>query len=138
MAFTDSVIPLPDDPDGRDKGVAGSASVLFRNGVSTTVSGGFLDAGESARDRAYYYYGKLGLKRPWFNFGDTAVSLDYGHYRNFAGNGDKGGTYSLVAVQKVQAWNFSIYAGGRCFELVRPGEHYKNVIVAFTGGLYRF
>jgi len=122
----------------RDSGVDGSASVLFYNGISLTGAGGFLDSSIEGRKMAYYGYFKFGYLTHFVPYGRTAFSIDYGQYRHFTGNADRGNSWGLAAVQSVDDWHVRFYATVRRFSLNRPEYCFKPIYVAATGAIITF
>lgn len=93
--------------------LSGSASVLFSNGLSVSLSAGRRDFAAGSRKDANYYYGKLGYQRNLIAAGPTGVAVDFGSYRNFSTAQLKMDGLGLMAVQALTRWGTELYAGYR-------------------------
>lgn len=120
------------------KNLDGSLSILFPCGINITGAGGKIIADTVNRDDPNYYYAKLGYQKQFFNFGKTAVSIDYGKYNDFALNDDRGTTYSADLVQNISKWDFAVYAGFRNYELDRVDTSYNRINLYILGAILKF
>jgi predicted porin len=102
-----------------DSQVAGSASVLFPFGVSATFAAGtrHMQVTSNGRDDPFSYYAKLGYMTPdpWFSFGKTAFSAEYGEDFDLSANGDDGQVFGVSMVQYVDKWGMELFATYRHF-----------------------
>ncbi len=102
-----------------DSQVAGSVSVLFPFGLSTTFAAGtrHMQITSNGRDDPFSYYAKLGYQtpEPWFSFGKTAFGVDYGETFDLSANGDDGQVFGVAVVQNVDKWGMELFATYRHF-----------------------
>jgi len=102
-----------------DSQIAGSVSVLFPFGVSTTFAAGtrHMQITSNGRDDPFSYYAKLGYQTPdpWFSFGKTAFSVEWGEDFDVTANGDHGQVFGVAVVQNVDKWGMELFAAYRHF-----------------------
>lgn len=117
----------------------GSFSVLLPMGLNGTVAGGVRKLDTDARDDdPNFVYGKLGYRFDAFQFGETAVSVDYWSGNNFAADGDDSQSFGIAAVQNVSALGTELYAMARRFQYDRSAANFDDVDVAMVGARVRF
>ncbi len=101
--------------------IDGSASILFDFGLNFTVAAGMDENAEDGRDNAvrdpYFVYGKVGWIFDVFDFGSTAVAVDYQMTRNLDAQDDEFESYGAFFVQRIDHVGTEFYAGVRLHEL---------------------
>lgn len=105
------------DVDGTSKPqAAGSFSVLHPDsGLSATGAAG------SRQDGGKYYYAKIGVKRRWFSWGETAASVDAYRGTDTFAPGSHVESYGIGIVQDLDRSNLNFYVGFRRYEADNPG-----------------
>ncbi len=105
------------DSNGQDAPQsAGSLSLLHApSGWNATLAVG---AREGAGE---YHYSKIGLKRRWIDWGDTAASVDYYHGQNTISHGSRSQSYGIGLVQDLDRSNLKIYLGLRRYDISTAG-----------------
>jgi hypothetical protein len=121
-----------------------SASLLLNFGLNLTAGFGTHDMDElpAKGDDPVFTYGKVGWKcDQLFSVGTTAVSVDYGIYKNgTALDVDQKGTATGVQfVQELTAYSSQLYAGWRMFSLEdNTKADYKDISLVMTGARITF
>jgi len=118
----------------RGNAINGSGSILFPLGTSVTVAGGYVNSKTMGRSNPSFFYGKLGQQGRFFSLGWTAVSIDYGQYKNMYFN-SLATTYGLQFAQALKLLNGEFYAGYRHYH---PGSELRNINLVFSGLRYYF
>ncbi len=110
----------------------GSVSVLMASGFNVTLAAG------RRSTSGHYTYGKLGYRASWFNFGDTALAIDYyqGSDRSVAGSTST--AYGIGIVQKIDAANAEAYLGLRNYALSEPTTSYLDASSILLGARWKF
>jgi len=130
----------------------GSASVLAPFGINVTLGGGVerLDDDQGNLDDPNFFYGKLGYRADFFEFGDTRFSIDYflGHNNDdFASpDGDLPEATSIGGgvVQKISPLSTELYLGIRNYDVedlydgANQIEDPDNLITVLSGARVRF
>ncbi|AXI43403.1 porin [Sulfitobacter sp. SK011] len=120
--------------DSAEELLLGSVAILHEpTGLNLAVAGGRQQQGDDN-----YVYVKGGLKRDWFAFGETAVSLDYYQGDDFQTSGSESTSYGIAAVQKLDAYGVELYASYRRFEFENAGPQIEDIDVAFVGARWKF
>jgi hypothetical protein len=120
----------------------GSFSVLHDSGFSLTMSGGVRDP--RYRDplgkplSPNLFYTKLAYQHDFFNFGRTAVGIDYTNQDEVIFNGDEAQSYSLGLVQNIDATATELFASVRRETLHRTIGQFHPIVAAWTGARIRF
>ena len=114
----------------------GSFSVLSKWGVSLTGAAGGMFSESTASQKPWYAYGKLGYLKEFCDLGDTAISVDFGHYNNFDMNNLSGYSATLVLLQNVKNVNLSFFGAYRIFDIL--SSNYKPVQILILGASYNF
>ncbi len=117
---------------------AGSASVLLPSGFNATVAAGTALQREAGRDDPTYIYGKLGYRFAAFDFGGSALSVDYYEGWDMDRNEDTSRSVGLAAVQTVDRLGTELYLGLRGYDLDRAGADFDPVVAALSGARVRF
>lgn len=133
---------IADTSANASKQYAGSASVLLPNGLNATIAGG-------TRDVKYtdplgrplspvMYYAKLGYLTRFWDFGQTAFSVDYNENDalNFAGDTARG--YGVALVQSVDDAGLELYLSGHLQSLSRDFASYYDLTTVTAGARVRF
>lgn len=114
------------------KDTIGSVSVLLESGLNFTLAAGDRNVA------GHYGYGKVGYIGDWFNFGRTAVSLDYYNGTDRSVAGSKSKSYGLGVVQKIKDANTEVYLGVRNYSLSEPGVDYHDAQSVLFGTRWKF
>jgi hypothetical protein len=114
---------------------SGSASVLYKNGVSLT--GAVTSRAHSDRN-AYYFYGKIGYMADFFDVGRTALSADVYSGGNQRVRGAMSAAWGLQAVQSIDHIHTDVYLGVRGYRYSEPSTEYNSSFGVLTGARTRF
>jgi hypothetical protein len=115
----------------------GSAAVLHTpTGLSLSLAAGGLTR-DSGPDAAYGY-AKLGLTRDLFDFGSSAVSLDYYMGDDIAGAGSESTSVGFAAVQFVDAINSEFWFTWRLYDYDENSRDFEDLNAVFGGVRFRF
>lgn len=117
--------------------INGSTYLLLDNGLNFTVAAGKQKRASAFEDAAFYY-GKIGYRWKLFNSGESAISIDYGHYNDQATDGDMGRTLGIAFVQAVRNWGTQFYVGWRNYDLDRQGELLDDINAIISGARVKF
>ena len=122
-----------------DNQYSGSASVLFGMGLNFTVAGGYRDFKDAqSGDDASFIYGKVGYRRSFFSFGDTAFSVDFGRFEDVVQKKDEADTIGTQIVQNMDPWGSEWYFGYRYHSLDRDNENFKDINAFMSGFRVKF
>ena len=117
----------------------GSASVLFGMGLNFTVAGGYRDLKDArSGDDASFIYGKVGYRRSFFSFGDTAFSVDFGRFDDVVQTKDEADTIGTQIVQNLDPWGSEWYLGYRYHSLDREDEDFDDINAFMSGFRVKF
>ncbi len=95
---------------------AGSVSLRHaETGWSATVAAG------AREGNGEYYYAKIGLRQRWFDWGDTAVSLDLYRGMNTVSSTSVSESIGIGIVQDVEKSDMHFYIGLRHYAFDQPG-----------------
>jgi hypothetical protein len=127
--------PNEEDVDWR---LAGSFSALHGpTGLSFTVSGGMDET--DGGDNPYNLYGKVGWDTSLFDFGPTGFGADATYSENVSGEGDKGISFGLAAIQLIEDYGIEVYAQFRWFDLdTNQVSGVKDIAVGTVGTRVKF
>ena len=123
---------------GVDAVYSGSASVLFPVGFNVTVSAGYEDLADSARDNPFNWYAKLGYKTKFYEAASTAFSIDYSETTDLEENGDTAISIGLAAVHNVTDWGTELYIVYRLHQLETALTDYNDIHAVMTGARVKF
>ncbi|CAK8722761.1 MAG: Outer membrane protein (porin) [Candidatus Electronema aureum] len=132
------------DPNKNYTQINGSASALFPFGFSLTAASGVRDVDDmpAGSDDPVFTYGKVGyLCNELFPVGSSALSVDYGVYKNIKQQnlGQEGTAMGVQFVQQLADWNSELYAAYRNFELEDTTEaNYENINIVMGGARFKF
>lgn len=138
------------DEDGQPDTFHGSASLLAPFGINVTFAGGTQDSTEDGVEDPNFFYGKLGYRADFFEFGDTRFSVDYFQGRNNAdfaapdGNLPEATSIGGGIVQKISPLSMEVYAGVRNYDVedlydgANQIEDPDNLITVLSGARVRF
>ncbi len=119
--------------------LAGSFSALHSSGLNLTFAAGTRDLDARATgDDPFTYYIKGGYQFKPFDFGKTALAVDYGETDDLAANGDEFTTWGVFAVQNINRLGTELYAGYRNHDLDRPGVGVDDIDVVVGGARVKF
>lgn len=139
-------------PDEDSDTFHGSASVLAPFGINVTLAGGVesLDDDQGNVDDPNFFFGKLGYRADFFEFGDTRFSVDYflGHNNaDFAApDGELPEATSIGGgvVQKINPLSTELYLGVRNYDVedlydgANQIDDPDNLITVLSGARVRF
>ena len=130
--------------------LAGSAAVLFGNGISGSVAVGKQKRAQKLRQDGSFFHTKLGYRQNFFDCGETKLAIDYGQFKHVGAvartsadnielddkqNGT-GKTYAIMAVQSLNKAGTELYSIYRRYKLT--GVKNKNIgydsVSAFLAG----
>lgn len=95
---------------------SGSFSILHaESGLSASVAAGSRDGGGN------YLYSKIGLKRRWIDWGDTAISVDLYSGYNTVSATSRAEAIGVGIVQDLDRSDLKIYLGLRTYRFDQPG-----------------
>lgn len=115
----------------------GSASVLHQpTGLNLTLSGGMQDFDD--REEATNIYVKLGWQREFFDFGRTAMSIDFGRTADLDQEDDEADTVGLFLVQGIADFGIEFYGGYRYHTLDRDDADFDDIHAFSLGSRVRF
>jgi hypothetical protein len=121
--------------DGNDVDrLDGSFSALHASGVSLTLAAGS-QHGAGSGD---YGYAKLGYERGYFDFGSTAMSIDYYAGNDVAASGSDSTSLGLAVVQDVDAANLELWLTWREYDYDDDDSGYQTGTAFFGGARFRF
>ena len=137
-----STASIADTSANESKQYAGSVSVLLPDGLNATFASG-------TRDVKYtdplghplsptMYYAKLGYLTRFWDFGQTAFSVDYNENQelNFAGDTARG--YGLALVQNIDDAGLELFMSGHLQSLSRDFASYYDITTVTAGARVRF
>lgn len=117
----------------------GSLSVLHDSGLNLTFAAGERDLDTRlAGDDPFTYYVKAGYQFQPFDFGKSAVAIDYGITDDLAADGDEFATWGAFWVQKIDKIATELYFGYRNHDLDRPGVSVEDIDVVVVGARVKF
>jgi len=120
---------------------SGSVSLLhIPSGVSVTGAAGMRDSDVAGRNDRTFLYGKLAIMRTMFTEeGKTGFAVDYMVTDDALTNNDRGRSFGIYAVQRIDRYNAELFAGYRQFDYERPGAAAFNAVRIFmTGARVKF
>jgi predicted porin len=133
---------IADTSANESRQYAGSVSVLLPDGLNATFAGG-------TRDVKYtdpvgrplspvMYYAKLGYLTHFWDFGQTAFSIDYNENQelNFAGDTARG--YGIALVQSIDDAGLELFLSGHLQSLSREFASYYDITTVTAGARVRF
>ena len=103
------------------------AGIDEKTGLNFTIAGG----ANSRQGR--YLYGKVGLIRSFFDFGDTSVSLDYYHSDEPLAGTDRSQSWGASIVQSIKSSQTEIYATYRQYDVDAIGREIQDARVIAAG-----
>ncbi len=116
----------------------GSVSALHEStGLNLTLSAGTRDASDQGNPQNFYAKG--GWIADFFDFGNTATSVDYTRSVNLPTGGDDGYSLGASVVQKIPDFGSEIFAQFRVFDLNRNNApNVQKIYVGSTGARVKF
>jgi hypothetical protein len=107
---------------------AASGSILDSDtGLNATLALGANDAD------ARYWYAKLGLKRDFWSFGSTALSVDHYDGAGFVARGSATTSWGIAAVQRIDRADLELYAVWRSYGFDETAASYRTGHAVMTG-----
>lgn len=123
--------------EGADR-INGSAAVLHNpTGVSVAVASGRDDLDGSDQEPSFYYV-KLGYERDFFQFGSTALAIDYYDGSDISSLGSDSDTFGLLAVQNFDRYNLEVYAGYRIYSASDATADFQDIDALLVGARFKF
>ncbi len=94
----------------------------------------------AVRDKngAEIYATKIGLKRQFFEIGETALSVDYNFSNDLQSAGADSKTLGISAVQKIDRWNLELYGTYRNYKFDNTADNFQDINVVLTGARWKF
>jgi len=117
--------------------VNGSASVLLDSGWNATVAGGRMSRNGSGADPVFFY-GKLGYRYAFWDFGTTSLSVDYHQTNDLMRSRDRARAGGFQVVQEITDWGAEVYANARVHDLDRSSTNFDPIYMGMTGIRVRF
>lgn len=115
------------DAGGDAQSVVLSGSVLHESsGFNATLAYGQLEDDTRAADTDYIYT-KLGVRRDWLDWGETALSVDFMWSNDSVVAGDEGFSWGLAATQVIEQYNTELYLAYRRHEYDVSGSNYSDI-----------
>ena len=128
--------------DSNDNRINGSFSLLHDSGFNGTFAAGQRKFKDDAGDDGKFYYAKFGyIAKKWCPYGDTALSIDYGNFKDQDYNGDDLTTVGLQFVQNLKDLGTEFYVGYRYHNLDnldRTGKAFDNINSFMSGFRVKF
>jgi hypothetical protein len=135
---------------GKEKGrntIDGSVGVLHvDSGFNGAVAGGRqkMDpnhwqatyAGRDKNDK--FYFLQLGKQFNWSKLGTTSFAVDYLRGHNMTQDDDKGKSYGIGLVQKIDNLSTELYVGARTWKYSRPATDYDSMNAMMAGMRVKF
>ncbi|MEQ9693259.1 porin [Shimia sp. SDUM112013] len=127
-------LSLAETATGREPQIAGSFSVLHApTGLNVTAASGSRNNGGS------YGYTKIGIRRDWFDVGETRLSLDLYEGIDTFGAGTRTRSVGLGLVQDLEAQNVEVFLGLREFSADGTGAvRYRDMRSVMFGLRWKF
>ena len=127
------------DPKGSDYRINGSASAIHLDtGLNLTFAAGMDDPDEGDRDDGTFWYLKGGWLADHFDFGKTALVVDYTETADISTDGDDGQSYGFFVVQYLEDYGTEFYAGVRVYDLDSSDLDTDEIIVGNIGTRVKF
>ncbi|MCI5221817.1 MAG: porin [Candidatus Electrothrix sp. AR4] len=139
-----AAIAYSDPGEGKEyTQINGSASVLFGFGLNLTVAGGSRDLDDmpAGGEDPAFMYGKVGYKTEFFSIGSSALSCDYGVYKNIKNQdaAEEGTAYGVQLVQRFSAYSTDLYAAYRNLEVEdNTSADYEPISIMLAGARIKF
>ncbi|WP_146348394.1 porin [Falsiphaeobacter marinintestinus] len=102
-------------------------------GIDETTGLNFAIAGGADSRHGRYVYGKLGLVRPLFDFGDTAISIDFYHSNAPRPGANSSRSWGASIVQGIRASQTQLYATYRRYDLDAIGGDIQDASIVAAG-----
>jgi hypothetical protein len=117
----------------------GSISLLHESGVSATFATGQREEDVvGVREDPFFWYAKLGYQMDAFDFGKTALAVDFGQADDVAADGEEFQTFGIFLVQKVDAVATEFYVGYRNHSLETTGIDPDDINGVIAGARIKF
>jgi hypothetical protein len=118
--------------------VDGGIGVLHKP-TGLNLTGGMARQGFEDRSKnSDGYIVRAGLRRNWFDIGQTKTAIDYTSVWDITEDGDKGRSAGAFLVQEIDKWNMEVYAGYRWYDYDRDTERLDSINVFNVGARYWF
>ena len=113
--------------------VDGVLSTLHRPSGLSLTGGAFQGKAESDNRHLHGFGIKAGWRKKFFDFGETALSIDYVQNDDASSSDEEGKTYSAFLVQDIERWGMQVYGGYRYYDLDRQGLDTESIHVPVVG-----
>ena len=113
--------------------VDGALSTLHKPSGLSLTAGAFQGKANSDNRHLHGYGVKAGWRKKFFDFGETALSIDYVENDDASSSDEEGKTYSAFVVQDIERWGMQVYGGYRYYDLDRQGLDTKSIHVPVIG-----
>jgi predicted porin len=133
---------IADTSANESKQYSGSVSVLLTDGLNATLAAGTRDVkytdplGRSLTP--VMIYGKLGYLTRFWDFGQTAFSVDYNENDELNFAGDTARSYGIEFVQNVEDAGMELFVAGHRQFLSRDFASYYGITAVTAGARVRF
>ena len=127
------------EPKDSDYRINGSASAIHLDtGLNLTFAAGMDDPDEGDRDDATFWYVKGGWLADHFDFGKTALVVDYTETADISTDGDDGQSYGFFVVQYLEDYGTEFFGGVRVYDLDSSDLDTDEIIVGNIGTRVKF
>jgi len=127
------------DPKDSDYRINGSASALHLDtGLNLTFAAGVDEPDEGDRDDGTFWYAKGGWLADHFDFGKTALVMDYTETADISADGDDGQSYGFFVVQYLEDYGTEFFGGVRVYDLDSSDLDTDQIIVGNFGTRVKF
>ena len=113
--------------------VDGALSTLHKPSGLSLTGGAFQAKARSDNRHLHGFIVKGGWRKKFFDFGETALSMDYVQNDDASSDNEEGKTYSAFLVQDIERWGMQIYGGYRYYDLDRQGLNTESIHVPVIG-----
>ena len=113
--------------------VDGALSTLHKPSGLSLTGGAFQANAKSDGRNLHGYIVKGGWRKNFFDFGETAFSVDYVRNDDASSDDEEGKTYSAFLVQNIDRWGLQLYGGYRYYDLDRQGLDTDAIHVPVVG-----
>lgn len=113
--------------------VDGALSTLHKPSGLSLTGGAFYARANSDNRHLQGFIVKGGWRKKFFDFGETALSIDYVQNDDSSADDEDGKTYSAFVVQDIERWGLQVYGGYRYYDLDRQGLDTESIHVPVIG-----
>ncbi|MDX1707072.1 MAG: porin [Desulfobacterales bacterium] len=113
--------------------VDGALSTLHKPSGLSLTGGAFYARANSDNRHLQGFIVKGGWRKNFFDFGETALSIDYVQNDDASADDEDGKTYSAFVVQDIDRWGMQVYGGYRYYDLDRQRLDTESIHVPVIG-----